>query len=52
MSKVSKVFNRDVRLTGGAELYVNEVRVIDANGNVDAPVTSTDLTLSGTLAVT
>ena len=48
---MSKIFNRDVRIWWGWELYVWEVRVIDSDWNVDAPVTSTDLTLSGSCTV-
>ena len=43
--------NTDFRLTGGAKLYSNDAVVIDENGNIDAPVTTTDLTLSGELTV-
>jgi hypothetical protein len=46
-----KVFNRDVRIWGGWALYVNEIAVIDADWNIDAPVTSSDLTLTGSASI-
>lgn len=42
-----KIFNTDVRITGWGELYVNEVKVVDKDGNIDAPVTATTLTSTG-----
>ena len=41
---MAKVFNRDVRLTGWAALYVNEIKVIDESGNIDAPITTSAVT--------
>lgn len=37
---MTKVFNRDVRLTGGAELYVNERKVIDSSGSIVADISA------------
>lgn len=45
---MSKVFNRDVELRGNAKLTKNGVTLIDGDGNIDAPVTTTNLTTSGT----
>lgn len=44
---MSKVFNRDVNLAGGARLVKGSTVLIDADGNIDAPVTTTNLTTSG-----
>lgn len=44
---MTKVFNRDVRIGWGGALYVNEVKVVDESGNIDAPVTTTNLTTTG-----
>lgn len=44
---MGKVFNRDVEITGGWVLKVNDVTVVDASWNIDAPVTTTNLTTSG-----
>jgi len=43
-------FNTDVRIEDGA-LYVKEIKVIDENGNVDAPVTTTNITASGNTVI-
>lgn len=42
-----KIFNRDIRLAKGCAIYVNDVLVVDGDGNIDAPVTTTDLTTTG-----
>lgn len=42
-----KIFNRDVRISWGGALYVNDIKVIDEGGNIDAPVTTTNLTTTG-----
>lgn len=46
-----KVFNRDVILTDSARLLKQSgnslLEVVDADGNVDVPITTTDLTTSG-----
>lgn len=39
-----KTFNRDVRIAGGGALYVNEIKVIDESGNIDAPITTSAVT--------
>lgn len=44
------VFKNDVRISNGA-LYVNDIKVIDENGNIDAPVTTTDLTTTGNTTI-
>lgn len=36
-----KVFNRDVRLTGGASLYVGDVEVINSSGAITADIQAT-----------
>jgi hypothetical protein len=41
-----KIFNRDVEITWSGKLVVWWVTVIDADGNVDAPITTTNLTTS------
>lgn len=46
-----KIFNRDVRISGGGALYVNDVLVVDSSGNIDAPVTTTNATFSGNTTV-
>jgi hypothetical protein len=43
-------FNTDVRIEDGA-LYVNEIKVIDENGNIDAPVTTTNITATGNTTI-
>lgn len=48
---MSKVFNRDVRLTGWAWLYVNEVLVVDSNGNINAPISTTNATFTGNTTI-
>ena len=47
MANDGKVFNRSIRLSKGCSIYVNDVEVIDGNGNVDAPITTTNLTTTG-----
>lgn len=47
-----KIFNRDVRLSKGSRLVVNDIVVVDGDGNIDAPVTTTNLSVSGTLSAT
>lgn len=46
-----KIFNRDVRLSKGSQLVVNDIVIVDGNGNIDAPVTTTNVTASGNLSV-
>lgn len=48
---MSKVFNRDVRLTGWAWLYVNEVLVVDGDGNINAPIATTNATFTGNTTI-
>lgn len=48
---MAKNLNVDLRINSGA-LYVNEIKVIDEEGNIDAAVTTTNLTASWTLNVT
>lgn len=44
-------FNTDVRIGGSWALYVNEVKVVDESWNIDAPVTTTNLTTSGNTTI-
>lgn len=37
----------DLKLAKGAKLYVNDVVIVDGDGNVDAPITTSDLTTTG-----
>lgn len=46
----SKILSRDLELNGGQILQNGEV-IIDSDGNIDAPVTTTSLTLSGSATV-
>lgn len=46
----AKLLNRDLELGGGRILQGGEV-IVDSDGNIDAPVTTTDLTLSGSATV-
>ncbi|MCG3771550.1 MAG: hypothetical protein JW384_02738 [Nitrosomonadaceae bacterium] len=45
---MAKQFNRDIDLAGGARLMKGATVLIDADGNIDAPLTTTNLTVSGT----
>lgn len=47
MAQAAKIFNRDVDLAGGARLVKGSTVLIDEDGNIDAPVTTTNLTTSG-----
>ena len=46
---MSKTFNRDVRISGGGALYVNEIKVVDGDGAIvtSTPIVTTDLTATG-----
>jgi len=44
---MAKQFNRDINLAGGSRLIKDGTVIIDADGNIDAPVTTTDATFSG-----
>jgi len=44
---MSKIYNRDVNLAAGSRLMKGSTVLIDADGNIDAPVTTTNLTTSG-----
>lgn len=48
---MAKNFNRDVRISWGGALYVNDIKVIDGSWNIDAPVTTTNLTTSGNTTI-
>jgi len=43
----TKIYNRDVDLSGGSRLVKGDTVLIDEHGNIDAPVTTTNLTTSG-----
>jgi len=42
-----RVLNRDLELTGDAKIVKDGTTIIDKDGNIDAPVTTTNLTTSG-----
>jgi len=44
---MSKVFNRDVDLAGGSKLMKGTTTLIDADGNFNAPIVTTNLTTTG-----
>lgn len=46
----SKFLSRDLEL-GGGQLLQNGTVIVDSNGNIDAPVTTTNLTLTGSATV-
>jgi len=48
---MAKRFNRDIDLTGDARLVKGATVLIDADGNIDAPVTTTNLSTSGTTTI-
>lgn len=51
-NNVEQYFDGGIDLTGDGDIEVDNTTVIDASGNVDAPITSTTGTFSSTLGVT
>lgn len=47
---MDQVIKNDLRILWGA-LYVNDIKVIDENGNIDAPITTTNITASGNTTI-
>ena len=48
MSNGKKIYNRDIDLAGAARLMKGSTVLIDEDGNIDAPVTTSNLTTTGT----
>jgi len=46
------VLQQDLSINGGGTLSVGGVVIVDADGNIDAPVTSTNIHANGTLSST